>query len=335
MAPRHRIALPRAALEEEGRMSDAAQRAVQPRMGAAAWGMLVTLSVLWGGSFFFNGVAVRELPPLTIVLARVGIAAAALWMAMWAFGLRMPRVRGLWATFLALGLLNNVLPFGLIVWGQQHIASGLAAILNATTPLFTVLVAHRLTRDERMTTGKLAGVVIGALGVAIMVGPTLPGGLGSALGAQLACLAAALSYALAGVYGRRFRRMGVPPMATATGQVTASTFLLLPVVLLIEQPWALSTPSATAQAALIGLGVVSTAVAYVLYFRILAVAGATNLLLVTFLIPVSAILLGTLLLAETLTVYQAAGMALIGAGLLLVDGRLARSLRGRRYLRTG
>jgi drug/metabolite transporter (DMT)-like permease len=294
------------------------------RMGAREWAMLIGLSLLWGGSFFFVGVAVREVPPLSLVLARVGIAALALWAVLVVSGARMPVVPGLWAAFLGMGLLNNALPFALIVWGQQHIASGLAAILNATTPLFTVLVAHLLTADERLTPAKAAGVVMGLLGVAVMLGTALPGGLGVDVAAQLACLAAALSYALAGVFGRRFRRMGVPPLASASGQLTASSLILLPLALAVDRPWALAVPGAASWGAMLGLGLLSTALAYVLYFRILAVAGATNLLLVTFLVPVSAIWLGALVLGERLEARHFGGMALIGAGLGLIDGRLLR-----------
>jgi drug/metabolite transporter (DMT)-like permease len=294
------------------------------RMGAREWAMLIALSVLWGGSFFFVGVAVREVPPLSLVLARVGIAALALWAVLAVSGARMPVVPRLWAAFLGMGLLNNALPFALIVWGQQHIASGLAAILNATTPLFTVLVAHLLTADERLTPAKAAGVAMGLLGVAVMLGTELLGGLGLGVAAQLACLTAALSYALAGVFGRRFRRMGVPPLASAAGQVTASSLILLPLALMVEQPWALAVPGAASWAAVLGLGLLSTALAYVLYFRILAVAGATNLALVTFLVPVSAILLGAVVLGERLETRHFGGMALIGAGLALMDGRLLR-----------
>jgi drug/metabolite transporter (DMT)-like permease len=297
------------------------------RMGAAEWTMLLALSVLWGGSFFFTGVAVRELPPFTIVAARVGIAALALWAALAALRTRAPRAPGLWAAFLGMGLLNNAVPFALFVWGQHHVASGLAAILNATTPLFTVFVAHLLTADERLTAGKAAGVVVGLVGVAVMLGADLLGGLGTGLLAQAACLAAALSYAFAGVFGRRFKRMGVPPLATAAGQVTASTLVMLPLALLVDRPWTLPVPGPETWAALLGIGLLSTALAYVLYFRILAAAGATNLLLVTFLIPVSAILLGALVLGERLQPKHFAGMALIGVGLAAIDGRLPRALR--------
>ena len=292
-------------------------------MTSRSWALLIVLSVLWGGSFFFNGVAVRELPPLAIVLARVGIATVALLALL---RVRVPWTTGFAVACLGMGLLNNVIPFTLFVWGQHHIASGLAAILNATTPLFGVLVAHALTPDERLTPARALGVLLGVGGVAVMLGADLPAGFGTALWAQLACLAAALSYAFAGVFGRRFRRMGVPPLATAAGQVTASTLVMLPLVLLAERPWTLPMPGAATWGALLGIGVRSTALAYVLYFRILAAAGATNLLLVTFLIPVSAILLGVGVLGERLEGRHLLGMAIIGAGLALMDGRL---LRGR------
>ncbi|WP_082482518.1 DMT family transporter [Methylobacterium sp. Leaf123] len=297
--------------------------------------MLLGLSVLWGGSFFFAGVALSALPPLTLVVLRVGLAALILNAALPLAGLRLPRGRGVWVAFVWMGLLNNVVPFCLIVWGQTQIASGLAAILNATTPLFTVVVAHRLTSDERMTGNRLAGVLTGLLGVAVMIGAGVFADDGSHLLAQLAVLGAALSYALAGVFGRRFQRMNIPPLATATGQVTASTLLLLPFALLADRPWTLPMPGAPVWAAVLGLAALSTALAYLLYFRLLATAGATNLLLVTFLIPVTAILLGTLVLGESLEVRQIIGMALIGGGLAAIDGRILKRVRKRRIEEPG
>lgn len=290
-------------------------------MTPVEWGLLLTLSVLWGGSFFFVGVAVRELPPLTIVVLRVALAALALLLVLRVIGVRLPRGGKVWAAFFGMGMLNNAIPFSLIVWGQTHIASGVASILNATTPLFAVIVAHVLTADEKMSGGRLFGVLAGLAGVAVMIGGTALQALGLNVAAQLACLAAALSYAFAGVYGRRFRAMGIAPMATATGQVMASSLLLLPLMLAVDRPWTLALPSAGTMAALAGLAILSTAVAYVLYFRILATAGATNLLLVTFLIPASAILLGILVLGETLQPKHMAGLALIALGLTAIDGR--------------
>ncbi len=263
---------------------------------------------------------------LTDVL-RVGIAALALNAAVLAMGLRMPSDRHTWGALFGMGFLNNLVPFCLIVWGQTHIASGLASILNATTPLCTVVVAHFLTNDEKMNAGKLAGVVIGLAGVVLMIGPEALHGLGIDVVAQLAVLGAAIAYAFAGVFGRRFRRMGIAPLITATGQVTASTLMLAPVALVVDHPWTLPMPSAEVWGAIVGLALLSTALAYILYFRILATAGATNLLLVTFLIPISAILLGATLLGERLAPEHFAGMALIGLGLAAIDGRPLTLLR--------
>lgn len=291
-------------------------------MGTREWAMLLALAVLWGGSFFFNGVAVRELPSFTLVWLRVACAAVTLLALLRLLGHRMPMQGRVWLAFFAMGLLNNVLPFVLIVWGQHRIASGLASILNTTTPLFTVLVAHMLTPDEKLTPLKDVGVVVGFVGAAVMIGPDALGGLGSGVLAQFACLAAAVSYAFAGIFGRRFRSMGIAPLATAAGQVSASTVLLFPIMLLVDHPWTLAMPHAATWGAVLGVGLLSTALAYVLYFRILATAGATNLLLVTFLIPVSAILLGALVLGEMLLPRHFVGMALIGAGMAAIDGRL-------------
>jgi drug/metabolite transporter (DMT)-like permease len=296
-------------------------------MTALEWAMLVVLSTLWGGSFFFNGVAVRDLPVFTIVVVRIVLGALILMAIMKLRGERLPTGRRVWAAFFAIGLINNVIPFSLIVWGQQHIASGVASIINASSPLFTVVFAHFLTTDEKMTGAKLAGVVIGLAGVAWMIGFDALQTLGADLMAQLSCLGAAIAYALSGIYGRRFRTMGVAPMATATGQVIASSVLLVPVMLVVDRPWTLAMPGMATVAALIGVAALSTALAYVLYFRILATAGATNLQLVTFLIPVSAILLGVAFLGESLQPRHVFGMVLIGAGLAAIDGRPLRRLR--------
>lgn len=297
--------------------------------------MLLALATVWGGSFFFNGIAVRELPVFTVVVSRVALAAIILLVLLRLRGERMPRGRRVWAAFFGMGLLNNAIPFSLIVWGQQHIASGVASILNASTPLFTVILAHFLTNDERMTGGKFAGVLIGLVGVAVMIGSDALRDLGVHVVAQFMCLAGAVSYAFAGIYGRRFRAMGISPMSTATGQVVASSLILLPLMMVVDQPWTLPVPSVTAIGALIGVAAISTALAYVLYFRILATAGATNLLLVTFLIPVSAILLGTLFLGEVLLPRHFAGMALIGAGLAAIDGRPGKALRNAAMTKKG
>jgi drug/metabolite transporter (DMT)-like permease len=293
------------------------------------WLLLVALSILWGGSFFFAKIAVAELPPLTVALGRVAIAAATLALVARATGIVLPTTAAEWMRFVPMGLLNNVLPFGLIFWGQTQIPSGLAAILNATTPLFTVLVAHAATTDEKLNIGRAAGLVFGLAGVVAMIGPDALQALGRNVLAQLACLAAALSYAFAGVYGRRFR--GEPVLRVAAGQLTASTFLLMPVVALLDRPWTLPAPSATTLGALVSLAMASTALAYVIFFRVLARAGATGISLVTFLIPLSAVLLGTLILGEQLAMRHFVGMVAIALGLAAIDGRLAAWIRKRAY----
>ncbi|MET7244566.1 DMT family transporter [Methylobacterium sp. EM32] len=315
-------------------MQPAANRPISNRpMTPSEWGLLLGLSVLWGGSFFFVGVALRALPPLTLVSLRVGLAAAILALVLRLRGIPMPRGASVWLAFLGAAFLNNAVPFCLIAWGQTHIASGLAAILNATTPLFGVLVAHVLTDDERLTPNRLAGVLAGLAGVAVMVGPSVLAGLGGEALAQGAVLLAALSYAFAGIYGRRFKRMGIPPLSAAAGQVAAATLLLGPVALAVDRPWTLAAPPVAAVAAVIGLAALSTALAYVIFFRLLASAGATNLMLVTFLIPVSALLLGALVLGEPVVPRQLLGMALIGLGLVAIDGRLLRWRSGARLNR--
>ncbi|WP_233270523.1 DMT family transporter [Chachezhania sediminis] len=290
--------------------------------------MLLALAGVWGGSFFFNAIAVRELPVFTVVVCRVALAAMILLAIMRLSGQRLPRGRRIWGAFFAMGLLNNAIPFTLIVWGQKDIASGVASILNASTPMFTVIFAHFLTDDERMTGGKVLGVLVGFAGVAVMIGLDALRGIGAGLFAQFLCLGGAISYALAGIYGRRFRDRGVSPIGTATGQVMASSLIMLPLVAVVDRPWTLPMPSPEAIGAAIGVAAISTALAYVLYFRILATAGATNLLLVTFLIPVSAILLGTAFLGETMLPRHFVGMALICAGLVAIDGRLISTWSG-------
>jgi drug/metabolite transporter (DMT)-like permease len=291
-------------------------------MTALEWSLLIALSLLWGCTFFFTKVALQELPPLVLVFARVALAALAL--APFALAGAVLLDRRLWPAFLVMGAINNLVPFFLLSWAQQHVSSGLAAILNGATPLFSVLVAHWLTREEKATPAKLAGVLVGFAGLAVMVGPSALAGLGAGLEfvAQLACLGACVSYSVAAVYGRRFR--GLPPLGVAAGQLAASALMLAPLVALAEAPWTLPAPSLHTWAALGAFAFAGTALAYVLYFRLLASAGATNVLLVTFLVPVGALLLSVWALHEPLGWRQLAGMALIGVGRSATDGRLWR-----------
>lgn len=293
-------------------------------MSGRDWAILLALSVLWGGSFFFLAVALRELPPITIMLLRVSLGALPLLLFQIFRREALPADPRIWGMFVVLGLLNNALPFVLYAFAQLRIESGLASILNATTPLWGVLVAHFLTRDERATPGKIAGVLLGFGGVAAMIGAGTRLG-GEAL-AILMCLGATLSYAFAAVYARRFRPLGIPPLTVATGQLIGASLLLLPLSLVLERPWAIAPPSAETWAAIAGFALICTSFAYWLYFRLLASAGATNALLVTFLIPVTAILLGALVLGEKLEPRHYAGMALIALGLTAIDGRPFRRL---------
>ena len=297
------------------------------RLGPMDWGLLVLLSLLWGGSFLCVGIAVQELPVLTIIALRVSLAALVLWGIALFSGHQLQRGRKTWQAFLGLGLLNNVIPFGLIVFGQQTIGAGLAAILNATTPLWTVLIAALFLADERFSKQKLFGVLLGLVGVIVMVGPDSLAGISRNLGAQLAVLGATLSYAFASVFGRRFAAAKISPLHTALGQVTASSFILVPLALMIDTPWASALPSQATIFAILGLAVLSTAGGYLLFFNILERAGATNVSLVTLLIPPSAIAMGMLFLEETLQGIHFIGLALIILGLLSLQGRLFRLSR--------
>ncbi len=289
------------------------------------WTSLAILSILWGGSFVFVEVALGGLPVMTIVWVRVALAAVILGAVARVSGVALPP-RSVWPALAVMGVLNNVVPFTLFVTAQGQITGALASVLNATTPLFTVLVAHLATRDERITGTKAAGLGLGFAGVVVMLAGEGLGGDGLAM---LACLMAALSYGVAGVWGRRFRARGVAPLATALGQVTASSLMLLPVWLWVDAPWRMDLPGLVPVAAVVGLAGLSTALAYVLFFRVLASAGPTNLSLVTFLIPVSATAMGWALLGERLTMQDLAGFALILAGLLAIDGRVGRWLASR------
>jgi drug/metabolite transporter (DMT)-like permease len=304
---------------------------IRSQMNRGDWLILLVLAVIWGGAFFFIGVAVRHVQPLTYVWLRLTIGSAALWSYMVLRREPVALPRQVWGSILLLAILNNALPFALFGWGQTHIASGLASILNATTPIWGVLVAHFLTRDERMSPRKIAGVLLGFGGVAAMIGPSLLSNIGSSGLAELACLTASLSYALAAVWARRFKRLGISPFSVTTGQLTAGALVMLPVSLIVDRPWTHAFPPVSAWAAIAALAIFCTAFGYVLYFRLIEHAGATNALLVTLLVPPVAIVLGALFLGETLAPQDFVGLALIALGLAAIDGRLV-SLLGRRRL---
>ncbi len=293
-----------------------------PNMNARAWAMLITLSILWGGSFFFVEVAVADIPTFTLVLFRVGIAAITLWIWLAVRRQRVPLTWTFWRPFFIMALVNNAVPFSLFVWGQSHIASGLASILNASTPFFTVILASLAVKEERITFNRLIGVALGFVGVVILIGPDILGGLGGDALAQLACLGGALSYAIAGVFARKSAIFAISPETAATAQLTAASFLLVPVVLLVDGISGFGFSSFPVAGAVLALAIASTAYAYVLYFRILAAAGAVNLLLVTFLVPLTAVFLGAVILGEILSGSQIAGALAIVIALAIIDGRL-------------
>lgn len=306
---------------------------IRTQMNRSDWLIMAALALIWGSAFFFISVAVRAIPPLTYVWLRLTIAASGLWLFLWWRGERISLPRSVWGSILLLAILNNALPFALFGWGQTHIASGLASILNATTPIWGVVVAHVFTNDERMSPRKIAGVLLGFGGVAMMIGPALLSDIGTNALAQFACVAASLSYAFAAVWARRFKRMGLPPMTVTTGQLTAGALVMLPLAFVLDRPWTEGFPGLGPIAAVTALALVCTAFAYVLYFRLIDRAGATNALLVTLLVPPTAILLGALFLGEQLAPQDMLGLVLIAFGLAAIDGRLANALRPSRLRR--
>ena len=296
---------------------------IKSSMGAGEWALLIALSVLWGGSFFFAEVALQQFAPLTIVTLRVTISALVLCAFVLLARYPLPGSWRVWLAFLGLGVINNAIPFSLIVWGQSGISSSLASILNAATPIFTVIVAGLFLKDEPVTVAKIVGVLLGLCGVAILIGPEAVVGGREQLLYQLAVLGGGLAYAIAAVYARRFAGMRLRPVVVAAGQLLASSLVMWPLLLVVEGrvEWSAAAP---VWLSVVGLAVLSTAVAYVLYFRVLASSGATNLLLVTLLIPVTATFLGVLFLDEALHWTHVAGIAVIALGLSAIDGRLWR-----------
>lgn len=295
-------------------------------MDGQDWGMLILLSVLWGGAYFFAGVAVRELPPLTVVLARVLLASLALLPLFWYLGQSLPRSLAEWRPFFGMGLLNNVLPFGFIFAGQTYITVGLSSIINAMTPLFAVVVMA-LFQEERLTVNRVIGVLLGVVGVAVLRGFDGAIDVRQSIGIAL-CLAGALSYGFAAVWGRRFLT-GVAPVKSATCQLMCSTLIMGVVVCFIDRPWTLAAPGQSTVLALIGLAVFGTALAYIVFFKVLVRAGASNVMLVTLLIPVTALFLGAVFLGEAVQAKEIIGALIIGAGLLFIDGRVIERLTGK------
>ena len=290
------------------------------------WLLLILLSVLWGGAFFFIGVAVRELPPFTIVFVRVALGALFLLPALKLLGGALPTTVSGWMPFLGMGLLNNVIPFSLLVAGQTYVSSGLASVLNATTPLFTVLVMAAFG-DEKLIARRVLGVTLGLAGVVVLRAPWLDQSHGQTVG-MLLCLAAALSYGFSGWWARR-KLAGVAPITSSACQLICSSIVMAVIASVFDRPWQLPMPSAATVASLIGLAALGTSLAYIVFFQIINRSGPTNVMLVTLLIPVTAILLGFLVLGEPITAHEIVGTLIIASALLVIDGRVLGWLRRR------
>jgi drug/metabolite transporter (DMT)-like permease len=295
--------------------------------------LLITLAALWGPSFLFIKVAVEEIPPLTLVLGRVAVGAAFLLIVLLSQGRRLPTDRRLWRHLAVVAMLHNALPWVLLSWGEQYIDSALASILNGTTPLFTIILAHFLVAGDRMTVPKMLGVLLGFAGLVLLILPSLSGGAQASTWGLLAVTAAAAVYGVAMIYSRNHLR-GLPPLVAPASQLLLATGYMLPVALLVDRPWTLDRPSTVALGSLFLLGILGTGLAFIVYYRLLETANPTYISMVTYVIPIFGVILGVLVLGEQLTWYALAGFALILLGVMVVNGLFANHLpvwRGKRH----
>lgn len=309
---------------------------IERRMGPREWAILIFLSVIWGGSFFFNELSLATFQPLTLVAIRVAIGAFCLHLVALFMGWTIPREPKIWINLTVMSILINIIPFSCIAWGQTYLSGSLASILNATTPLFGVITAHFLTRDEPITLGSFNGVVIGFIGVSILIGGPDIINFKSGILPYIAVLSASLSYALAAVFGRRFASSVSAPVADTLEIsnfnivrifLSISAIILIPLAAIFDRPWNISNYHLESLIAIFALGSLSTAFAFLLYFRVLAKSGATNILLVTLLVPASAIILGVTILNEVLLNRHLIGMGIIALALAIIDGRLMLHIR--------
>jgi drug/metabolite transporter (DMT)-like permease len=298
----------------------------QPKLDATSWGLIAILSILWGGAFVLIEIGMRSYPPNSLVFIRMALAVPPMLIVMRIMGARMPHDAANWGRLFVVGVLNCALPFMLFFWGQKSLDSGYASILNATTPLWGVIATHFMTMDEKLTPTRMLGVLVGLAGIIVMIGPNALQGFSQNLFAQIACLVSTVFYSIAAIYGRRLSTSGMAPITIATGQTAAAALFMLPVVLLVDQPWTMAAPSLESTIAGLALALFSTALAYILYFRLIDRAGASNAQLVAFVMPVIAVTLGILVLGERLSGGQLGGAALIFAGLVILDGRVFRKL---------
>lgn len=296
------------------------------RLGPAEWGLIALQSMLWGSSYFFIAIVQAELPAFTIATLRSLPAIALLMTIVLSLGYRLPATWSAWRLFIFFAIFNSVLPFALIVWGQRQVTGGMAAILNATAPLFGVFLAHALTHDEKLSWNKVAGILVGLVGVAVLVGYDLAVGSTASWLARLALIGAPLLYALANVYART-RLASYPPFVIATMTMTGAILPSALLALVLERPWSLPAPSWAGVGAIVGIGVFGTALASLCHYTVLRRAGATNALVVTLIMPLTPIVLGGVFLGERIGARDLTGAAIIAAALLIIDGRLLGALR--------
>jgi drug/metabolite transporter (DMT)-like permease len=278
--------------------------------------LLLILGTIWGTSYMLIKIVLVDVGPMTLVTGRLGLAALIIWGLLRLRRTPFPRERKLWIAYAVTGLLNGALPFTLISWGELHISSGSAALLQATTPLFTILLAHALTQDERLTWRKVAGVFVGFTGVGLLMWPEVRQGVGSSALGMLAIVGSSISYALSAIF-TRWRLQGQDPTTSSAGQFTMGFAYILPLAFIFEQPAAIR-PSMLALAAWVTLAIVCTVVAYIIYYTLLEKTSATFATMVTYIVPVNGLILGAIFLTETLNSLVLLSLGLVLAGVLLV-----------------
>lgn len=290
--------------------------------------LLFLLAAMWGPSFVFIKVAVETIPPITMVFGRVALAAILLYLFLRLKNGRMPTSRTTWKHLTVVALTHNTIPFVLFAWGEQYVDSAMASILNGTIPFFTIILAHFFTQDDRLTPAKIAGVLVGFAGLVVLVLPSFQGGHRATAWGIMALVLAAFLYGVAIVYTRNHLR-GLPPLVAPTGQLILASLFLMPVMLLVDQPWTMALPSLASIMSMVALGVVGTALAFILYYRMMERVGASYISMVAYMIPVFGIIFGVLLLGETITQAMVIGCALILLGVMIVNG-LFNGIRARR-----
>ena len=293
-------------------------------MSLSTWLLLALLSLVWSAAFILVGIILRELPPLTLVFCRLALSAALLVPVVAWLRLAWPQGLAAWWPFVVMSLFNNVIPFTLLAYGQQEIASGLASVIVATTPLWTVLLTRAFVPGDRIAPMRVVGLVFGIAGVGVLFGPEALTGKQTTLAGMALALIGAMSYGCAGVWGARFR--GVPPVVSSCCQLLCSTLIVAPMALLIDAPWRLPMPGAATIWSLVALAVLSTSLAYIMFYRVMASSGGTNAMLVTLIMPPLTIVLGIAVLGETFAARYGYGAAMIALALVMIDGRLPQAI---------